>query len=63
MQPASAATSTNVHPPRKLAYMEQGCEMTLREGLDEYYTQIEGLITEDNDFFSIKHSKTVNIIS
>ncbi|MGB1277971.1 MAG: hypothetical protein ACPG77_19650, partial [Nannocystaceae bacterium] len=48
MRPVSAAKGTNVHPPRKLAYMEQGCEMTLREGLDEYYTQIEGLITEDN---------------
>jgi len=27
--------------------MEPDSEMTLQEGLDEYYTQIEGLITED----------------
>lgn len=39
---------SRIHPSRELRYMEQGCPMTLREGLGEYYTQIDDLITEDN---------------
>lgn len=37
-----------VHPTRHLAYMVQACPMTVREGLEEYYGTIDGLITEDN---------------
>ncbi|MCP4805677.1 MAG: hypothetical protein GY884_10055 [Proteobacteria bacterium] len=31
-----------------LRYLDQDCPLTLREGLDEYFAGIEGLLTEDN---------------
>ncbi|MCB9594550.1 MAG: hypothetical protein H6719_17590 [Sandaracinaceae bacterium] len=39
---------SKIHPHRHLKYMQPDCTMTLREGLEEYYGTIEGLITEDN---------------
>lgn len=39
---------SKIHPQRHLAYMRPDATMTLREGLEEYYTTIEGLITEEN---------------
>lgn len=40
--------ASKVHPTRHLAYMKQDATLTLREGLEEYYGTIDGLITEDN---------------
>ncbi|MGE0788680.1 MAG: hypothetical protein AB7S26_23615 [Sandaracinaceae bacterium] len=39
---------SKVHPHRHLAYMRPDATMTLREGLEEYYETIDGLITNDN---------------
>ena len=39
---------SKIHPQRHLAYMRPDATMTLREGLAEYYTTIDGLITEEN---------------
>ena len=49
----TAAEEERVDDPKPerastLSYLEQDCPLTLRQGLQEYYTQIEGLITEDN---------------
>lgn len=48
-EPPSARTpESRIHPARQLAYMEQDCGLTVREGLEEYYEQIDDLITEEN---------------
>lgn len=44
----SASSGSKVHPHRHLKYMDPTSTMTLREGLEEYYTTIENLITEEN---------------
>ncbi len=48
MSEKQRARARALHPRRNLRYMEQDCDMTLAEGLKEYYTQIDNLITEDN---------------
>ena len=45
---ATAPSGSRAHPERELAYMRQGAAMSLREGLEEYYSQIDDLVTEDN---------------
>lgn len=45
---ADAQPHPAIHPQRHLGYMRADATMTLREGLTEYYTQIEDLITEEN---------------
>ena len=39
---------SKLHPHHHLEYMRPDCTMTLREGLEEYYATITGLITEKN---------------
>ena len=41
-------STSPLHPTRHLAYMQPDATMTLREGLQEYYATIDGLVTEEN---------------
>jgi len=47
--PTPTTTALNAaHPTRELAYMRPDATLTLREGLEEYYGTIDGLITNEN---------------
>ena len=37
-----------VTPSTQLAYLQQDCQQTLQEALEEYFASIPGLVTEDN---------------
>lgn len=44
----TASTGSKIHPHRHLQYMRPDTTMKLRDGLEEYYGTITGLITADN---------------